>query len=249
MLNDVSMIDVTEADFEREVIERSNTIPVVVDFWAPWCGPCRQLGPLLERAATAREGKVVLAKLDTDANQRLAQAFRIQGIPAVKAIRDAKVVDEFVGVKGADEIERFFDALVPSEADGLIEQGGEAELRRVLLIEPGRADAAVPLARLLIARGERDEPLAILEGVTGSFQAGGLIARIRLEEQGEAQDAFSALDAGETERGLTLLLAALDGGNGHRDDIRASIVGELDLLGPADPLARQTRRKLATSLY
>jgi putative thioredoxin len=251
-------MDVSESNFQTAVIDRSMTVPVVVDFWAEWCGPCRQLGPVIERGVAARGGKIELAKLDVDANPNLSRTFRIQSIPAVKAFRDGKVVAEFIGAQPPVAVERFLDSLLPSPADELIARGDEESLRQALALEPARAEAAVPLARTLRARGETDAALEILARVPGNFAADGLAARIALEQAAgpngqpgalDCSEAFAALDAGDPQRALDLLLEALPSADGAQDEIRRVVVGVLDELGVDNPLARESRRRLASALY
>jgi putative thioredoxin len=244
-------VDVSEGNFEEAVLERSHVLPVVVDFWAAWCAPCRQLGPVLEREAAKRAGKLELAKLDVDANPTLSQSYGIQGIPAVKAFRDGRVVAEFVGAQPASAVERFLDSLFPSEAELLAQQGDEESLRAALELEPGRADAAIKLARILHSRGLMDEALEILGRVHGSFAADGLAARIKLEQTAptDLSRAFAALDSGDSEQALDLLIEAIATRRGSRDEIRRVVVGVLDELGLDDPLATSSRTRLASALY
>jgi putative thioredoxin len=247
-----AVFDVGEQDFMERVVERSRELPVVVDFWADWCGPCKALGPALEDAARARAGKVELAKVDVDQNQMLAQSFGIRGIPAVKAFRDGRVAAEFTGAIPPAEVERFFDRLVPSEADELATNGAdEAALRKALDLEPGHASAAVALARLLLQRGELDEALALVEPLHADFAAIGLAARIRLVQSGKAPaGAFEAWDEGDYETALERLQDALAAApeKEERDLLRQVMVAIFTELGPQSELASRHRRRLAAAL-
>ncbi len=244
-------MDVSEATFENDVIERSRSVSVVVDFWAAWCGPCRMLTPVLERAVEERAGQVELAKVDVDANPALATAYGIQGIPAVKAFRDGKVVAEFVGAQPAAMVAGFLDSLGPSPADLLAQKGDEESLWAAHDLEAGRADIAIPLARILRDRGEPLAALDVLRSVGGSFAAAGLAARIRLEMAPPADlaPAFEALDADQKDRALDLLISAIRPSRPERDDIRRVVVGILDELGTDSPLAAASRTRLASALY
>jgi len=244
-------MDVTESTFQTDVLDRSHSLPVVVDFWAAWCGPCRQLGPILEREVAKRSDRLELVKLDVDANPTISQSYGIQGIPAVKAFHKGKVVSEFVGAQPAAAVERFLDSLLPSEAELLAHKGDEVSLRAALKLEPGHADAAVRLASMLHGRGQDQEALEILQKVHRSFAADGLAARIRLEQSGvpNLREAFAARDAGDNEKALEMLIEAIGRAGSSRDAIRRVVVGILDELGLDHPLATTSRSRLASAFY
>jgi putative thioredoxin len=252
------IFDVDEAQFEQRVIERSREVPVVVDFWAEWCGPCRTLTPALEAATAKREGQVELAKLDTDRNQGIAAAFGIRGIPAVKAFKDAKIVDQFTGAIPPARVEEFFDRLVPSEADRLAEAGDEESLRSALELDPENAEAARRLGRLLLERGETEDALELLERLKGDFVADGLVARAELGSANgdgaapalDLAPAFAAWDRGDHAAALEALQQAISAADEPelRDAIRRVMIAIFTELGADDPLAREHRRRLSAAL-
>ncbi len=242
-------VAVTERTFDRDVVELSRRTPVVVDFWAEWCGPCKALTPALEAAEAKRGGRVLLATVDVDSNQALAGRYGVQGIPAVKAFRDGKVVDEFTGAVSPARVEAFFDALLPSQADELLEKGDELSLREAAELEPRRADIAVALGRARLERGAEAEALEAVAGHESDFAAAGIAARVRLAQDGIGADAFAALDRGDRDAALDALLAELEQAeDGARDELRRAIVGVLSELDPGDPTARGYRRRLSAVL-
>lgn len=161
------IVNVTDETFESEVLERSASVPVVVDFWAQWCGPCRALGPLLENLAGEYDGKFILAKVDTEQAPMSAANFRVQSIPAVYGIRDGKIVDGFLGAIPEPEIRSWLDKLLPSETDMLVAEAkllaaadvveAEAKLRRACELDPNHAHAHIELAELLLSEAKLDE--------------------------------------------------------------------------------------------
>jgi putative thioredoxin len=240
-------IEVTDADFDERVLERSSEVPVLVDFWADWCRPCHMLAPVIEQAVDAHPGKVELAKLDTDSNPATAARYGVRGLPTVKAFRNGEVVDEFTGAQPPAMVERFVNGLVPSEADELVAGGDEESLRRALEADPNHVVARRKLARLLLGRGEAEEALSLLDGVTGDFVAEGLAARARLAGDEELAPAFEAWDRGDHATALELLQAALADPE-RRDDVRRVMVAIFTELGTNNPLAREYRRRLSAAL-
>jgi len=271
--------DSSEATFENDVIRRSEETPVVVDFWAPWCGPCRVLGPTLERLANESDGAFYLAKVNVDENPQLSMRFGVQGIPAVKAFRDGKVVNEFVGAQPEPRVREFLKEIAPTEADQSVEDAAsmlatrhwaeaEERYRVVLDSQPGNSAAAVGLIKALVAQGKGEAALSYIEDFPSGdeiveAQQLEALARLMSEVEGENRhldeddllaaqywQAARLLAKGQHAAGMDGLLEVLRTDKKYRGgEPRKVMLGIFALLGEDDPLTREYRDGLANVLF
>ncbi|MEX1217798.1 MAG: tetratricopeptide repeat protein [Acidimicrobiales bacterium] len=235
------IIDVTDETLEAEVLNRSLTTPVVVDLWAPWCGPCKTLGPMIEAAVTATGGRVALAKINVDENPAASQAFKVQSIPAVFAISGGKIVDQFVGALPEDKIIEFVNGLLapsePTEIDRLREAGDEASLRQALALEADNADVIIDLAELLAGENRGVEALELLAKIPETSETRRIAAYVRSGSGMNSEE--------QIEDRLAALLASVK----DDDQARQEFIDLLDLLGAEHERTSQWRRKLTTTLF
>ena len=234
------MTDVTDATFGTAVMERSMTVPVVVDLWAEWCGPCKTLGPIIEKVVAETNGAVELAKVDIDSNPEIAQAFKVQSIPVVYAIHEGKIVDTFLGAQPESVVRAFVEKLAPgaSQVDQLLGAGDEASLRAALELDTTNVEAAVALGDLLRRNDRLDEADEVLAPFENVLAAKTILARIRLQRSGVSLD-------GDLDLTLEHLLEQSSSASSAKD----SLLEILDALGPEDPRYVSYRRKLASRLY
>jgi putative thioredoxin len=244
------MVDVTDASFETDVLERSTQVPVVVDLWAPWCGPCRTLGPILEQVIGETDGNVVLAKVNTDENPQISAMFQVQGIPAVYAVKDKKVVNGFIGAQPEGMVRQFVDSLLPSEDEvrlaELLAAGDEPSLFEALQIAPGHPEATVALAELFVASGRTSQALALLAKIPESAETRRVaaLARVGADEAGDG-----AVSANGALADVEAKLDALLGKVKDDDDARQEYLDLLELMGPDDPRTGDYRRALSRQLF
>jgi len=235
------MAFVTDATFERDVLDRSVEVPVVVDLWASWCGPCRTLGPIIEQAVAATKGRVELVKVDVDTNPRISGTFNVQSIPAVFALQDRQVIDSFIGAIPEAQVIAFIDKLgpKPTEADLLVKAGDEASLRQALELEHDHPGAVLALAELLIDGGEGEEALELLKRLPETADVRRVAARARL----------SAGPAGSSDDDIEGRFESLLGRVKADETARQEYLDMLEMLGADDPRKSQFRRALAARLY
>lgn len=242
------MVDVTEATFEAEIVAKSHEVPVVVDLWADWCGPCKALTPILEQVIDDTDGQVVLAKVDVDANPRLAESFNVQGIPAVFGIKDGKIAGQFTGAQPEHVVRQFVESLLPSADEQLVadlmDAGDEVALLQALDAVPGHPAATVALAELYVAEARTDEALAALAKIPESAETRRVAALARV---GTADGAGAVVDGplADVEATLEGLLPQVKAD----DDARQQFLDLLELMGPDDPRTAEWRKRLSRELF
>jgi putative thioredoxin len=238
-------IDATDVSFEHDVLDASVDHPVVVDLWAPWCGPCRTLGPIIEKVVDDTEGAVALVKVNIDENPRIAAAFSVQSIPAVFALKNRTVVDAFIGALGEPAVREFVGKLTsaPSEADLLVEAGDEASLRQALELEPDHPAAVLALASLLVDRNDHEAALALLARIPETTESRHVAARARLAAAGTAAPELAGDD------GLDARLDALLEVVRSDDTARQEFLDLLEAMDPEDPRRASYRRALSSKLF
>jgi putative thioredoxin len=244
-----NITDVTDATFQTEVIDASRQRPVVVDFWAAWCGPCRVLGPTIEEVV-GQHPEVTLAKLDVDANPRTSSQYGIRSIPAVKAFRDGRVVDEFVGLQPRPNVERFIAGLVPAPALTLPDD--EEGLRRHLDTHPDSVDAVRALGRRLIGAGRFDEADEVLAKAPQDPVSDGLRARLEVQRGGDGllpASLYQRDPAREINAMPDLIAAIRTADPAARALLRRVVLGVLAEQPPNDPAVQTLRGQLANALF